>query len=124
MKIIITEDQADTVKRIKVMEKFIDTILSEYDWYEGIDKVSVDTFTFEPPSWGFNTKYSVPYYIFYVNVNELPFGNDSKIIGKEEQKIDDEISEMFTSLFPMKNNKYTAVWVIRYRYPIPKNYGK
>jgi len=47
MKILITEEQSDTVKRINAMEKFINTVLSEYDWYEGIDRVAVDTFTFK-----------------------------------------------------------------------------
>jgi hypothetical protein len=44
MKYLITEEQASTVKKINVMEKFIDMILSEYDWYEGIDKVSVEKY--------------------------------------------------------------------------------
>jgi len=61
-----------------------------------------------------NARYSVPFYIFYVKVNELPFDEDPESIEKEEQEIEDEIGELFTSLFPIKNNRYTAVWVMKY----------
>ena len=63
MKIIITEEQVDTIRKIKVFEKYIDYILSEYPWYEGIDSFRVEPFRFRSP-----IAYEVPLYRFYIKI--------------------------------------------------------
>jgi hypothetical protein len=107
MKIIITEEQADTVKRIKVMERFIDQILSDYDWYEGIDKVSVEEYRLN----GYD-KISIPLYVFYVTTNDYEKSyHDYKYDASTYIEIDD----MFNSLFPYnKPGHPSAVWVVRW----------
>lgn len=116
MKIIITEEQADTVKRIKVMEKFIDMLLSEYDWYEGIDKVSVEGFILSG-----NTKRKIPLYVFYILTND-----DIGSYSDTERKINsisDEVDDMFLSLFPHERpGVLSAVWT--FRFVRSENYGK
>jgi hypothetical protein len=116
MKIIITEEQADTVKRIKVMERFIDQILSDYDWYEGIDKVSAEGFILSG-----NNKRTIPLYVFYVITND-----DIGAYSDTERKINsisDEVDDMFLSLFPYeRTGKPSAVWV--FRFVRSENYGE
>jgi hypothetical protein len=119
MKIIITEEQSDTVKRIKVMERFIDQILSDYDWYEGIDKVSVE---------GFRTskydKKTIPLYVFYIitNDDESAYRDASKSFNGLSKDIIEEVDDMFGSLFPYKDNKPSASWV--FRFVRSENYGE
>jgi len=114
MKIIITESQADTIRKVKVMEKYIDEVLSDYDWYEGINKVTVDNYLHYDSH--DEEMYDVPLYSFYVITNDLAqsrFDSDS-----DNASMTDDIDEMFTSLFPRgKNNRYSAVWVLRYVSP-------
>jgi len=97
-------------KKIKVMEKYIDGILSDYDWYEGIDKVSVEKFRLSG-----NDKRSIPLYVFYVTTNDY---KKSYHEYKEEfynTSIYDEIDDMFNSLFPYdKPGHPSAVWVVRW----------
>ena len=116
MKYLITEEQASTVKKINVMEKFIDMILSEYDWYEGIDKVSVEGFILSG-----NTKRKIPLYVFYVLTND-----DIGAYSDTERKINsisDEVDDMFLSLFPHeKPGVLSAVWT--FRFVRSENYGK
>jgi len=110
MKIIITEEQADTVKKIKVMEKFIDGILSNYDWYEGIDKVSVESFKYD------RSNYSIPLYVFYIitNNDESAYRDASISFGNRGDQIVEEVDNMFESLFPYKDNIPSATWVFRF----------
>jgi len=115
MKIIITESQADTIRKVKVMEKYIDEVLSDYDWYEGINKVTVDNYLHYDSH--DEEMYDVPLYSFYVITNDLAqsrFDSDS-----DNASMTDDIDEMFTSLFPrVKNNRrFSAVWVLRYVSP-------
>jgi hypothetical protein len=117
MKIIITEEQADTVKRIKVMERFIDQILSDYDWYEGIDSVKVEEFR--------TSKYdknTIPLYVFYIITNDdvMAYNYTSKRFGGNE--ITEDVDDMFGSLFPYKDNKPSATWV--FRFVRSENYGE
>ena len=63
MKIIITEDQVESLKKIKVLEKYIDHILSEYPWYEGIDWYKVEPFRFRGQL--------TPYSFYQNNINIL-----------------------------------------------------
>ena len=86
MKYLITEEQASTVKKINVMEKFIDMILSEYDWYEGIDKVSVEKYRISG-----NHKRSIPLYVFYVTTNDY---KKSYHEYKYDTSIYDEINDI------------------------------
>jgi hypothetical protein len=118
MKIIITEEQADTVKRIKVMEKFIDQILSDYDWYRGIDKVSVEDYRLS--RYG---KKTIPLYVFYIitNNDELAYRDATRHWGGITH-INDDIDDMFGALFPYKDNKPSAVWV--FRFVRSENYGE
>jgi len=119
MKIIITEEQADTVKRIKVMERFIDQILSDYDWYEGIDKVSVEDYRLSRYS-----KKTIPLYVFYVitNDDELAY-RDATRRWDGGVHLNGEIDEMFGSLFPYdKTNQPSAVWI--FRFVRSENYGE
>jgi hypothetical protein len=108
MKIIITEEQVDTIKKIKVLEKYIDHILSEYPWYEGIDSFKVEPFRFRTPF-----PYEVPLYRFFIKTNDHV---QSRIDGNSDNTpITDDIDEMFESLFPRKReNVYTALWVFNY----------
>lgn len=112
MKIIITESQADSIKKIKVMEKYIDDVLSSYDWYEGIDKVTVETYRHYDSH--DKEKYEIPLYVFYIITNDhvqSQIDSDS-----DNTSMTDDIDEMFTSLFPpVKNNRrLSAAWVLRY----------
>jgi hypothetical protein len=117
MKIIITEEQSDTVKRIKVMERFIDQILSDYDWYEGIDSVKVEEFR--------TSKYNkdtIPLYVFYIitNDDESAYRDASRYLGGNETT--EDVDDMFGSLFPYKDNKPSAAWV--FRFVRSENYGE
>jgi hypothetical protein len=106
MKIIITEDQVESLRKIKVFEKYIDNILSEYSWYEGIDGVKVEPFMFRHPE-----SYKVPLYKFYIKTNdhEQSFHDDDS-----DNSLITDIDDMFVSLFPKKDGKWTAVWVFNY----------
>jgi len=108
MKIIITEDQVESIRKIKVFEKYIDNILSEYPWYEGIDGVKVEPFMFRHPE-----SYKVPLYRFFIKTNDHV---QSRIdADSDNTPITDDIDEMFESLFPRKReNVYTALWVFNY----------
>jgi|LauGreDrversion4_2_1035121.scaffolds.fasta_scaffold20979_3 hypothetical protein len=117
MKIIITEEQSDTVKRIKVMERFIDNILSDYDWYEGIDSVKVEEFR--------TSKYdkkTIPLYVFYIitNNDESAYRDASRYLGGNETT--EDVDDMFGSLFPYKDNAPSAAWV--FRFVRSENYGE
>jgi hypothetical protein len=93
-------------KKIKVMERFIDDVFSEYDWYEGLD-IKVESFTFRNP------EYKVPLYVFYLMSNDRLQANIDLI---EYENSDDDIDEMFSSLFPKDKTdgrRYTALYVIR-----------
>jgi len=107
MKIIITEDQAESLRKIKVFEKYIDYILSEYPWYEGIDGVKVEPFMFRHPK-----SYKVPLYRFNIKTNdhEQSFHDGES----DNSPITNDIDEMFESLFPKKDGKWTAVWVFNF----------
>jgi hypothetical protein len=110
MKIIITESQADSIKRIKVMEKYIDDILSDYNWYEGIDKVSVEKYVLH------RTKEAIPLYIFYIKTND--FGKSFNDSDSDNSSMTDDVDEMFTLLFPYnKPGEPSAAWVFRYVSP-------
>jgi hypothetical protein len=105
MKIIITEDQVESLRKIKVFEKYIDNILSEYPWYEGIDSYKIESFMF--------MSYKVvPLYKFYIKTNdhEQSFHD----ADSDNSPITDDIDEMFESLFPKKDGKWTAVWVFNF----------
>ena len=119
MKIIITEEQADTIKRIKVMERFIDQILSDYDWYEGIDRVKVEEF--RTSRYDQNT---IPLYVFYIitNNDESAYRDASKSFNDRSNDIIDGVDDMFESLFPYKDNKLSAAWV--FRFVRSENYGE
>jgi len=111
MKYLITEEQADTVKKIKVMEKFIDGILSNYGWYEGIDKVSVESFKYS------RLNYSTPLYVFYIITNDdrLAYGDATRSFDNRNDDIIDEVDDMFGSLFPNdKQGNPSAAWVFRF----------
>ena len=110
MKIIITEEQSDTVKRVKVMEKFIDQILSDYDWYEGIDKVSVESYKFG------RSGYPIPLYVFYIitNDDESAYRDASISFGNRGDEIVEEVDNMFESLFPYKDTIPSATWIFRF----------
>jgi len=109
MKIIITEDQAESLRKIKVFEKYIDYILSEYPWYEGIDSYKI-----EPYRVRFSTPmlYEVPLYRFYIKTNdhEQSFHD----ADSDNAPITSDIDEMFESLFPKKDGKWSAVWVFNF----------
>ena len=119
MKYLITEEQADTVKKIKVMETFIDNILSNYDWYEGIDKVSVEEFR--------TSKYdkkTIPLYVFYIITNDdvLAYRDAARSFDNRGDNITDEVDDMFGSLFPYENQgNPSATWV--FRFVRSENYG-
>ncbi len=107
MKIIITEDQVETIRKIKVLENYIDNILFEYPWYEGIDGVKVEPFMFRHPE-----SYKVPLYRFNIKTNdhEQSFHDGES----DNSPITNDIDEMFESLFPKKDGKWTAVWVFNF----------
>jgi hypothetical protein len=107
MKIIITEDQVESLRKIKVFEKYIDNILSEYPWYEGIDSYKIESFMFRHPM-----SYKVPLYRFYIKTNdhEQSFHDGDS----DNSPITSDIDEMFESLFPKKDGKWTAVWVFNF----------
>ncbi len=124
MKFIITEEQADTVKKIKVMEKFIDNILSDYDWYEGIDSVKVEetnnvsivdflTFKYD--------KKTIPLYVFYIITNDDESAYRDATRRFDGDEMIEEVDDMFGSLFPYKDNKPSASWV--FRFVRSENYG-
>ncbi len=119
MKFIITEEQADTVKKIKVMERFIDQILSDYDWYEGIDRVKVEEFRTSRYD-----KNTIPLYVFYIitNDDESAYRDASKSLNDRSNDIIDGVDDMFESLFPYKDNKLSAAWV--FRFVRSENYGE
>jgi hypothetical protein len=108
MKIIITEEQVETIRKIKVLENYIDNILSEYPWYEGIDGVKVEPFMFRHSV----SSYKVPLYRFNIKTNdhEQSFHDGDS----DNSPITSDIDEMFESLFPKKDGKWTAVWVFNY----------
>ena len=107
MKIIITEDQVESLRKIKVFEKYIDNILSEYPWYEGIDSYKVEPFRFRTPM-----LYEVPLYRFYIKTNDH---EQSFHDADSDNSPIDDIDDMFVSLFPRKNDgRWTAVWVFNY----------
>jgi len=107
MKIIITEDQVESLRKIKVFEKYIDNILSEYPWYEGIDGVKVEPFMFRHP-----VSYKVPLYRFNIKTNdhEQSFHDGDS----DNSPITSDIDEMFESLYPKKDGKWSAVWVFNF----------
>jgi len=107
MKIIITEEQVETIRKIKVLENYIDNILSEYPWYEGIDGVKVEPFMFRHSG-----SYKVPLYRFNIKTNdhEQSFHDGES----DNSPITSDIDEMFESLFPKKDGKWTAVWVFNF----------
>ena len=108
MKIIITEEQLDTIRKIKVFEKYIDNILSEYPWYEGIDGYKIEPFKFRHPF-----PYEVPLYRFYIKTNdhEKSFHD----ADSDNSPITGDIDEMFESLFPKKKDgRWSAVWVFNF----------
>jgi hypothetical protein len=108
MKIIITEEQSKSIKKIRVLEKYIDYILSDYDWYEGIDKLSVETFKFRAP-----IAYEVPFYRFYIKTND--YAQSYHDADSDNSSITSDIDDMFMSLFPRnKDGKWGAVWVFNY----------
>jgi hypothetical protein len=116
MKIIITEEQSDTVKKIRIMEKYIDDLLSEYDWYEGIDSVKVEEFR--------TSKYdkkTIPLYVFYIitNNDESAYRDASRRFDGDETT--EDVDDMFGSLFPYEDNKPSAAWV--FRFVRSENYG-
>jgi hypothetical protein len=74
-------------KKIKVMERFIDDVFSEYDWYEGLD-IKVESFTFRNP------EYKVPLYVFYLMSNDRLQANIDLI---EYENSDDDIDEIGSS---------------------------
>jgi hypothetical protein len=124
MKFIITEEQADTVKKIKVMETFIDNILSDYDWYEGIDSVKVEetnnvsivdflTFKYD--------KKTIPLYVFYIITNDDESAYRDATRRFDGDEMIEEVDDMFGSLFPYKDNKPSASWV--FRFVRSENYG-
>ena len=120
MKIIITEEQADTVKRIKVMERFIDQILSDYDWYEGIDRVKVEPFRTSR----YNDK-TIPLYVFYIitNDDESAYRDAARSFNNSGNDVVDEVDNMFESLFPYdESGRPSATWV--FRFVRSENYGK
>jgi hypothetical protein len=110
MKIIITEDQVNSIKKIKTMEKYIDEVLSSCDWYEGIDKVSVERYIL------YRTKEAIPLYVFYIKTNDFVkshYDSDS-----DNSNITEDVDELFTLLFPYdQSNNPTAAWVFRYVMP-------
>jgi len=117
MKFIITEEQSDTVKKIKVMETFIDNILSDYDWYEGIDKVSVEDFR--------TSKYdkkTIPLYVFYIITNDDESAYRDATRRFDGDEMIEDVDDMFGSLFPYKDNKPSAAWV--FRFVRSENYGE
>jgi hypothetical protein len=116
MKIIITEEQADTVKRIKVMERFIDQILSDYDWYEGIDSVKVEEFQ------SLKSKHSIPIYVFYLITNDDVSAYRDATRHFDGDEIINEVDDMFGSLFPYKDDKPSASWI--FRFVRSENYGE
>jgi antitoxin component of RelBE/YafQ-DinJ toxin-antitoxin module len=87
-------------KKIKVMERIIDDVFSEYDWYEGVD-TKVETYVIVNP------QYRVPDYIFYI------MSNDRRQANIDVIEYEDYINEMFNSLFPSINNRVSAVSTIR-----------
>jgi hypothetical protein len=119
MKYLITEEQADTVKRIKVMERFIDQILSDYDWYEGIDKVSVEAFKFS------RSNYYIPLYVFYIitNDDESAYRDATRYFNNRGDGVVEEVDDMFESLFPFNEPGIpSATWV--FRFVRSENYGE
>lgn len=89
------------------MEKYVDSILSDNDWYEGIDSVKVEEFRLSR-----NDKKSIPLYVFYVTTNDY---EKSYHEYKYDTSIYEEIDVMFESLFPYDKSGYpSAVWVIRW----------
>jgi len=107
MKIIITEDQVESLRKIKVFEKYIDNILSEYPWYEGIDGYKIEPFMFRHP-----VSHKVPLYKFYIKTNDRDQSfHDGEL---DNSPITSDIDEMFESLFPKKDDKWTAVWVFNF----------
>jgi len=97
-------------KKIKVMEKYVDSILSDYDWYEGIDKVSVEKYRLSG-----NHKRSIPLYVFYVTTNDYKKSYHEYKEEFYDTSIYDEIDDMFNSLFPYdKPGPPSAVWVVRW----------
>ena len=117
MKIIITEEQSNTVKRIKVMEKFIDNILSDYDWYEGIDSVKVEEFR--------TSKYdkkTIPLYVFYIITNDDESAYRDATRRFDGDEMIEEVDDMFGSLFPYKDSVPSATWV--FRFVRSENYGE
>jgi len=120
MKYLITEEQADTVKRIKVMERFIDQILSDYDWYEGIDRVKVEDFRTSR----YNDK-TIPLYVFYIitNDDESAYRDAARSFNNRGNDVVDEVDNMFESLFPYdESGRPSATWV--FRFVRSENYGK
>jgi hypothetical protein len=92
-------------KKIKFMENLVKDSFSDYDWYEGVD-TTVESYTFRNP------EYSVPLYVFYLMSNDRLQANIDLI---EYENGDDDIDEMFSSLFPKDNinDKFSALYVIR-----------
>jgi hypothetical protein len=111
MKIIITEEQVESLRKIRVLEKYIDHILSEYPWYEGIDSFKVEPFRFRI-STGTPKAYEVPLYRFFIKTNDHVQSHHDA--DSDNTPITDDIDEMFSSLFPKKGNMYTALWVFNY----------
>ena len=107
MKIIITEDQVESLRKIKVFESYIDSVLSEYPWYEGIDGYKIKPFMFRHP-----VPYEVPLYQFYIKTND----HDQSFHDGEmdNSPITSDIDEMFELLFPKIGGKWTAVWVFNF----------
>jgi hypothetical protein len=117
MKFIITEEQSDTVRRIKVMETFIDNILSDYDWYEGIDEVSVEDFRTS-----IYNKKTIPLYVFYIITNDDESAYRDATRRFDGDEMIEEVDDMFESLFPYKDNVPSASWI--FRFVRSENYGK
>ena len=89
------------------MERYIDDILSGYDWYEGVDKVSVESYVL------YRTKEAIPLYVFYIKTNDyVKSHHDSDSDNSDMTK---DVDVMFTLLFPYnKPGEPSAAWVFRY----------
>ncbi len=94
------------------MERYIDEVLSSCDWYEGIDKVSVEDFRMS----GYNKK-TIPLYVFYIKTND--FVKSRIDSDSDNSNITEDVDELFTLLFPYDrlSNQPTAAWVFRYVMP-------
>ena len=98
MKYIITESQNSQLRKINFLKNYLEKLLSKYEWFNGVVKIDVKTFTLRDRTY--------PFYEFFLDTGGISYHSYD-----EGDDIEDSIETMFKSLFPKdEDGRPTSVW--------------